>query len=268
MRIYLDGIGILGPGFLGWQKSCRVLSNEAVWAPTPAPNPMPTIFSPNERRRCSGTVRWAVQVAEEALEHAARTALDVATVFTCSDGDGGILHQLCESLMRPEPMISPTCFHQSVHNAPAGYFSIAHHSLRASTSLACYDGSFSAGLLEAAAQTQTERTPVLLASYDVPAPPPLFAVRPLPEAFAVALVTAGERSPHSLARMSIDFMHAFDGEFTSMSNPGLETLRRKIPTGRALPLLAAVARRETRTLHLEYVRTGALRISVEPITDH
>jgi len=266
MRIYLDGIGILGPGLLGWKESWTALANETSWAPTPAPNPMPTIFAPNERRRCSETVRWAVQVAQEALEHSQRTAQDVATVFTCSDGDGAILHRLCETLTTAEPMISPTSFHQSVHNAPAGYFSIAHRSVRASTSLACYDGSFGAGLFEAAAQIQTERTTVLLVSYDVPGPPPLHAARPIPAPLAIALVIAGDPSPHSLAEMSIEFIPDFHEDFESMSNPELEQLRREIPTGRALPLLASIARRETRTLCMEYVSTGALRISVRPMT--
>ena len=75
---------------------------------------------------------------------------------------GDITHQICEALARPEREVSPTSFHNSVHNAPAGYWSIATGSRLASTSICAYDVSFAAGLLEAAAYATVEHQPVML----------------------------------------------------------------------------------------------------------
>ena len=65
-----------------------------------------------------------------------------------SDGDGEIVHRLCTALASPAAEVSPTDFHNSVHNAATGYWSIGAHSSAPSTALCAYDGSFAAGLLE------------------------------------------------------------------------------------------------------------------------
>jgi hypothetical protein len=99
----------------------------------------------------------------------------LASVFASSGGDGQILHELLEALASAERQVSPTRFHNSVHNAPAGYWSIALRSHAPSTSLCCYDWSFAAGLLEAGAQCVTDGVSVLLVSYELPYPEPLHA---------------------------------------------------------------------------------------------
>ncbi len=82
-------------------------------------------------------------------------------VFASSDGDGDIVHRLCTALATPAAAVSPTDFHNSVHNAATGYWSIGAHSQAPSTAICAYDGSFSAGLLEAACQIAVEARPVL-----------------------------------------------------------------------------------------------------------
>jgi hypothetical protein len=109
-------------------------------------------------------------------------------VFVSSDGDGDIVHRLCTALATPAAAVSPTDFHNSVHNAATGYWSIGAHSQAASTALCAYDGSFAAGLLEAACQIAIEKRPVLLMAVDLPYPPPLAPHRPVLHGLAVALV--------------------------------------------------------------------------------
>ena len=87
-----------------------------------------------------------------------------------------------------ERLISPTRFHNSVHNAAAGYWSIAYGCTEASTSLCAGDASFGAGLLEALAQLAAVAPAVLLLAYDADYPPPLHAKRPIADAFGVALL--------------------------------------------------------------------------------
>jgi hypothetical protein len=164
-------------------------------------------------------------------------------------------------LASSERFISPTRFHNSVHNAPAGYWSIAAQAMAASTSLAAYDASFGAGLLEALVQVRSSGTPCLLIAYDTAYPEPLFAKRPIPDAFAVALVLAPERSVRTIARLTLAFT---DGDADRCAIPALETLRASNPAARALPLLAALAQRRAAPVVVDYLGPPQLAVQVEP----
>ena len=73
-------------------------------------------------------------------------AASLATVFASSDADLAIIHRICLALTATPRLISPTDFHNSVHNAAAGYWSIAAGARAASTTISAHDGSFAAGL--------------------------------------------------------------------------------------------------------------------------
>ncbi len=111
----------------------------------------------------------------------------LATIFTSSAATAVPCTRSCRHWRRRNAQVSPTRFHNSVHNAPAGYWHIASACREPSTSISCYDASFAAGLLEAAAQIATEEPGVLLIAYDLPYPAPLASVRPIKESFATAL---------------------------------------------------------------------------------
>ena len=100
------------------------------------------------------------------------SGLDAATlpsVFTSAHGDLAINDYMCSTLASEPTLISPTKFHNSVHNAAAGYWTIATGCHEASTALTAFDASFGAGLLEAASQCQADARPVLLVAVDVEA---------------------------------------------------------------------------------------------------
>ena len=123
--------------------------HDALSEAAPLPS-RPRLFCHQTRgARSSEVVRWAMCVAQEAMEQAQVDPRDVATVFA-SSGRTGVLDQLCTTLAAPTRMISPTLFHQSVHNTAAGYWGIATACQQSSTALSCYDCSFVGGLLEAA----------------------------------------------------------------------------------------------------------------------
>jgi hypothetical protein len=264
MRVYVDGIGILGPGLVGWEPSRVILAGDVGYHETPSPDPPASILPPNERRRSSACVRWAVQVAQEAIEQAEADPKTLATVFACSDGEMDILNQLCTTLAMSERVVSPTLFHQSVHNAAAGYWSIATRCQQSSTALSCYDWSFGSGLLEAAAYVCTEEKTVLLVAYDLPPPIPLYAARPLHGGFAAALVLARTAAPCSLAQLDLTLSNDRSGEATGMADPRLEALRSGNPAARSLPLLAAIARRRAAGVRLEYLEDQHLLVQVMP----
>jgi len=165
-----------------------VLSGAAAFEPSAVPRPAISLLPPAERRRCAPSVAWALAVAQEAVASAGLDAGALSVVFVSSDGDGDIVHRLCTALATPAAAVSPTDFHNSVHNAATGYWSIGAHSQAASTALCAYDGSFAAGLLEAACQIAIEKRPVLLMAVDLPYPPPLAPHRPVLHGLAVALV--------------------------------------------------------------------------------
>ena len=164
-----------------------MLAGEAAFTPAAIPRPAVNLLPPAERRRCAPSVAWALAVAQEAVTQSGLDAGAFAVVFTSSDGDGEIVHRLCSALATPAAAVSPTDFHNSVHNAATGYWSIGAHSQAASTALCAYDDSFAAGLLEAACQIAIEARPALLIAVDLPYPPPLAAHRPVAHGFALAL---------------------------------------------------------------------------------
>jgi len=264
MTLYVSGISALGPGLPGWAGSRAVLAGERPWREAFQPRPSASMLPPNEQRRSSKTVRWAIEVAQEVLQQAKADAHEVASVFASSDGETDVLDRLCRELAMPQRTISPTLFHHSVHNAASGYWGIATGSQQSSTVLACYDSSFCAAMLEAAAYTQTEERPVLLVAYDLPSPPPLDAARPLQGGFAAALLLTRTPAPNNLVQLDLALSNDLSEGATCMDDPRLEALRNGNPAARSLPLLAAIARQCGTLVRLEYLEDLRLLIQVIP----
>lgn len=264
MALYVNGIGTLGPGLAGWAGSRAVLAGESPACEATLPEPSASMLPPNEQRRSSDIVRWAVHVAHEAIQQAEADAREVASVFASSDGETGVLDRLCTALATPQRVISPTLFHHSVHNAASGYWGIATGSQQSSTVLACYDSSFCAALLEAAAYAHVEERLVLLVAYDLPPPPPLYAARPLRGGFAAALVLTPTPAPQNLARLDLTLSNDLSEEVTSMVDARLEALRCGNQAARSLPLLAAIASQRAPQVRLEYLEDQHLLVRVTP----
>jgi Beta-ketoacyl synthase, N-terminal domain len=264
MELYVNGVSLLGSGLAGWAGSRAVLAGESPLCDTAPPEPTPSLLPPNEQRRSSESVRWALYVAQETLRQSETDVHEVASVFASSDSETGILDRLCTALATPPRTISPTLFHHSVHNAVSGYWGIATGSPQSSTALACFDFSFCAGLLEAAAQAHLEARPVLLVAYDLPPPPPLYAARPIQEGFAAALLLTRTPAPRTLARIDLVLSNDLTDEATRMDDPRLETLRNGNQAARSLPLLAAIARQGVTRVRLEYLEDQHVLIRVRP----
>ena len=263
MRVFLEGVGIAGPGLDGWQASVPVLAGVAPYVDSltlASPGPQ---LPAAERRRIGIPVKLALAAGHEAFTHAGRDAAATATVFTSSGGDGDNVNAICAALAQAEREMSPTRFHNSVHNAPAGYWGIATRSLYPSTSLCGYDASFAAGLLETMAQVTVESSPVALIAYDQPYSGPLARVRPIGAEFAVALLCTPRASERSFACAAVEYRCA-PANTTQMSDGKLELLRRSVPAARCLPLLAALAKATSATVILEYLAASHLRISIAP----
>lgn len=263
MRVYVEGVGLAGPGLGGWQASRAVLSGAVPYQPAPTAVAASELLPAAERRRIGRPVKLALAAGHEALVTADRDAANTATVFASSSGDCDNVHHILEALATPDRQISPTRFHNSVHNAVAGYWSIAMQCRAASTSLCCHDASFAAGLLEAASQVAVAGAPIALIAYDHPYPEPLNAERPIHGDFGMALVLTPQATDRAVAALDVAFV-AKESDVTRVSDQRLEALRAGVPAARSLPLLAQLARGSSGTVFLEYVEGTHLRVAVAP----
>ncbi|MDR5782457.1 beta-ketoacyl synthase chain length factor [Caballeronia sp. LZ065] len=264
LRAYIEGIGVIGPGLADWPQAADVLTYRAPLHAARTALPAPAGLPSAERRRTGPVVRAALAAAHEAVAQSGRDAATLAAVFAASGGDGGNFHAICETLASDEPQLSPTRFHNSVHNAPAGYWSIATRAMAASNVLCAYDGSFAAGLLESLAQVSVDGAATLLVAYDTDYPEPLRSARPIDDAFGVALVLAPQRSERSLACIEARLCAA-PVSVSALADAALEALRVSNPAARALPLLEAIAASRTASVVLDYLDDMPLAVEIESI---
>jgi len=202
----------------------------------------------------------ALQVAEEAMAQSTLDIDSVCSVFATCHGDTEIINNICLALAEPERSVSPTQFHNSVHNAAAGYWAIAAHSPMPSTTVCAYHASFVAGLMEAAAQLQVEARPVLLVAYDYPAPDPLAASVGAYVPFAVAMVlTPYATSQSTPLRIETVSRQPVQG----MQCGELERLRVSNPAACGLPLLKVLASGTSARVILPHVNGLQLAVDVE-----
>jgi hypothetical protein len=260
LSAYIGGIGVLGPGFQDWPDASAVLSGQRAYLPAPTVLPTPVILPAAERRRTGRVVKLAIAIALEATARNGANPAQLASVFSSSGGDGHNCHELCQALASETREVSPTRFANSVHNAAAGYWSIATGARAESNVLCAFDASFAAGLLEALTQVVVDRMPLLLVAYDSEYPYPLRAKRTVPDAFGAAFVLTPEKQPVSLARIEASLT---DDAVDTMADPLLEALRTAIPAARGLPLLRELALRRTGGTVLEYLDGLSTRVFVE-----
>ncbi len=265
IKFGIGAIATLGPGIENWAQLQAMLNGEQPFdLAAPLPKLAPSLLPANERRRTTTLIKLALQCGADALAQRPEQLERCATVFASSGGDLEIVDRILSALQLEGKPVSPIHFHNSVHNAPAGYWSIAAASRAASTSLSAYDSSFGAGLLEAATQVLTEQQPVLLVAYDLPAPEALHRFRPLSAPFAVALLLqpAGSGSDQGMAELTLELADPASTPMpTAISDPALEALRSGNPAARALPLLALLAKQGHGKVALPYL-DGALQIEI------
>jgi hypothetical protein len=259
--VYLLGIGALGPGFGDWSALRAILRGEQDWSRAVTQIPVPQVLPAAERRRVGVVVKVALSVGLEAAQHADRDPALLASVFSASNAEGENCHALCDALAGEDRFISPTRFHNSVHNASSGYWSIATSCLAQSTSLCAFDASFSAGLLEAAMQVVINAEDCLLVVHDSTYPHPLGSVRPMLDNMGIALVLSAQPATNVLARLDLS-LH--EGTATTAPTIELAALQAGMPSGRALPLLHAIANGLQTSVDIEYLSPLNLRIGVNP----
>ncbi len=207
MRVGVESVGVLAPGLPDWAVAKDVLGGNRPYVDVPLAPCAPASLAPAERRRSSPTVRLAIACAEQALERTDLEARNMALLFSSAEAAGLITHQLCEALAGTR-VVSPTQFHNSVHNAPSGYCSIAMNAKLGATSVCRGPWSFAAGLLGATVLALSDSLPVLYVCYDSPLPAPLSDTMPVVEPTAIAIVIAPRPAATAFAAWDIEVQAA------------------------------------------------------------
>lgn len=262
--VFIDAIGLSTSGIDNWESGSRILRGEEPYEASELERYKPQFLPANERRRATNLIRLAFKVCEEITPANPEQNDRLATVFASSGGDYQILDQLSKVLALPDKPVSPTMFHNSVHNSAAGYFGIATGSREASTSISGLNCSFFSGLVEAIVQAGHSNKPILLAVYDTAPPEPMQAKRPITTPFACAFILSPNQSEKSIAKIEPRIDYDEPSEST-MAEPTLEALRCDNPAARALPLLSLLAKKQSGTILVKGMGVQTLSLSVSTL---
>ncbi|MEM8548091.1 MAG: beta-ketoacyl synthase chain length factor [Pseudomonadota bacterium] len=244
MLVRIAGIGAWGPGFSGWEALAEQLAAGTFLADGETAKPVPECIPPRERRRAPLAVKLAVVVADEACRHAGIEPAETAAVFASGMGDMDITQYMCETLASDMPAVSPTKFHNSVHNAPVGYWTISQRAGLSSNAVAGFDLTVPASLLEAAIQCATENVPVLWASQDIAAPGPFQDIAAIDQSCAFALVLMPGEADGTDLHLNVNAKAA---DWPTLAVSEFAPLYESNPTARLIPLLELLAGARTDT---------------------
>jgi hypothetical protein len=244
IAVDLVGIGAWGPAFNSWAELQALFANPAIgedlqWA---TEVPKPEIIPANERRRAPLPVRAAVEVSWQALQQAGLASSEVACVFGSGLGDTEITDYMCRVLTTAEKQLSPTKFHNSVHNAAAGYWTISTGCMKSANSIAAYQNTAGLALLEAIIQCQQHNEPVLVTLFDTAAHDAYRQIFACEHSFAAALliVPAGSAAA-PLARLTMSDDSAATPSIPVLPHELLGNLYRDNPAAKVLGLLQQLA---------------------------
>lgn len=258
----VTGIGAWMPGAPGWTALRGVLRGEHGLADDAPAKPSAEVLPAAERRRAPDSVRLAAEVAAQACRMAEHDAAELPCVFASTHGELAITDYVCETLARAPLELSPTKFHNSVLNAPAGYWTIATACTAASSAVTAHHRSLAAGLLEAMAYACAENVPVLFACCDIGSAGPLAEMTRTTLAFGVALILSPATATG--ARMHWSLRNAAAGAPPPPAL-ALQAVAGDNPTNaHALALLGALAGRDTVDLALPLSPGLSLDMEITP----
>lgn len=260
--VRVAGIGLWGPALAGWPASLAALRGEVPADLSTSQKPSPPLLPPAERRRAPETVLFAAQAAAEACAAAGLAPGALPAVFGSAQGDIAITDYMCATLATAPLELSPTKFHNSVHNAAVGYWTIATGCRAASTALSAWADTVGASLLEAALQAHDTQAPVLVAVYDSAAVGPMAAPIHHDCGFAFALVVDVDDPAVTGPRLVLEPVDGDDA--TEPDAAWARELRDRNSSAVVLPLLEALAGTVERRVRLRAGPGFMLDVRVRP----
>ncbi len=237
LRFDVIGAGIATSGLPDWPALQAALDGRGL--AEDGKSPPSALLSPRERRRAPRAAKLSFAAAEQACAMAGLKPAEPVAVFSSGMGDLDITDYMCRTLKEHPELLSPTRFHNSVHNAASGYWSIGAGATGDVTAISGWRDSATAGLLEALARLNDADHPVLLVVYDDLAQGPMRSLWPTEHAFSGALVLTRAGHSKPLARLTADTSNA-----PEQHDALPDELTARIadnPAARLLPLLALIA---------------------------
>lgn len=271
--ITLRGVGVWTPGY----------ADVAAWSQRHVPGAMPDpkveapraeLLPPMLRRRTSLLTRMAAEVAQQAMTASGVDPHTVPVLYGSVYGEIRTTVDILAAMLDPAAPMSPTRFHNSVHNTAAGYVSIATQNRCGNAALTAGAATLAMGLLECAGIVVQTGGPCVLVIAEESLPEPLAAgvvYAPLAAAFVVGPADGlGDRSricrlgqgdaevaglPESLRRnpcaAALGLVDAFvapgprvvglgGGWQLAIDVPGFPAVRELVPQRPPMLLLAAV----------------------------
>jgi hypothetical protein len=262
----IHGIGVCATGLRDWTFAQSVLRGDAVCGIEPIGKLDIPDLPVTERRRVNATSRLAIHAASQAVAHLTRDARAcLSSIFASADGDGAILATTLDALAQQPATMSPTLFHNSVFNAPAGYWTIASGANGPSITISAGAATFATGMIEAGIEIVNSGNPVLYIAFDMPFPQSLHSFGVDSEAFACALLL-GPLSPTAAAWGRIErWERPVSGVSPSAVPAPLAAHFRGNGSALAvLPLLSAIAARIPTVVAVPYHDGDCLELAYTP----
>lgn len=190
------GLGFWTPGYpdlAAWRARPDTWP-EGQASPTEPSAPRAELLPPMMRRRTSLLTRMAAEVAAQALQDGGVDRTAATLVYGSVYGEIRTTLDLLAALLVAGEPLSPTKFHNSVHNTAAGYVSIATGNRAGNAALSAGRSTLAMGLVECAALVAAGEGDVVLVIAEEPLPEPLAAGRrwdPFAAAFALSAPVPG-----------------------------------------------------------------------------
>ncbi|MDA1076509.1 MAG: beta-ketoacyl synthase chain length factor [Proteobacteria bacterium] len=247
MKARLLGAGVWARGLTCYADLVDLIGSDKSLQNADFTTPAPASIPSRERRRAGLMISMAVEVAHQACDHAAVMKAEIPSVFTSAMCDTQITDYMGRKLAGAEKLLSPTRFHNSVHNAASGYWSISAENRASSSYIGASSHSVGAALLDVISLVNDVHEPALLVGYDLATEPPFDDVFAIQETMAFALVFAplDFRSESDLNVMiELNCLQIRDNpqaQASQAEHTGLKHLAQANPMGSAITLLERVA---------------------------
>jgi hypothetical protein len=260
LRIQIESIAFWSSRLPDWKTARAVMRNEQEPLDTPQARPTPSLLAPTERRRAPDTVALALEVALQACKAADLAPHLPSTVFASTYGDLAITDYMCATLAATPTLVSPTKFHNSVHNAAAGYWSIGAHSLAPYIAISAGKHTFACGLLEAVVQAMCGDRPVLYVAYDIEARGPLATMTSSVGLLATALILSPHQTPTS-SSLTVELLNVSESLATTTQTAIADAVAGN-PLTIAMPFFEALAAETHRVVDLPLSEGLMLRTTI------
>jgi hypothetical protein len=234
--VYVCGVGLFTPGFGSVSAWCAGERDPGV------EKPEASLLTGPLKRRATPLTRMSVEVFEQVARQAGRDPSSLQTVWANAHGEHTPAIKLLGMMHVGEGKLSPTQFHNSVHNTAGGYASIATANPSPSTTVSGGRELVASALLEAWCLLEASGRDVAVMMADEPLLPPFEldgAQQPLAIALLLSLSSQG-----ALATLS-EFRRGSGSPVAS--RPAFVNLN----IGAALPLVEHAASRRSGTVALE-----------------